>query len=85
MITLKKVMLYIEFGGLIDGLIMKGREHETNGNDWSTIDSFVQDLWLIACNLTSDTYKIEALKKMHEECDGPDVVRLLNEYAKRPA
>ena len=80
MITPEKIKIYIRYGGDIDGFVRGGTTKEKeimNGNDFSEIQSLIQDIILMKRNLSSKRYTEDTRKKIAENSIAAETVELL--------
>ena len=80
MITKQKIEIYKKYDGDIDRLIRIGQKKEKNlikENDWSMIDSVLQDLELIKKGLCSLSYKdkLENIIKLNFEDEAAEIIK----------
>ena len=87
MITKEKIIVYQKMGGDIDHLERIGSKKEKklmDGNTWSMIDGFIQDLGLIQKGLASLNFEREVLDRLEKETDCPQTIdeikNLLDKY-----
>ena len=72
MITKQKIEIYRKYGGDGDGFVRFGQKNEKDiieHNDWSMIDSVLQDLELIKKGLCSSNYKDKLENTMQQNFD----------------
>ena len=84
MITAKKITIYEEFNGDIDGWARSGtkEQHEViNDEEWFLIDELVQDLRLIKNNLTSSDFQRKVYNKLRENCNNPETIKYLEKIS----
>lgn len=86
MVTKEKLEIYRHYGGDIDGWERLSLANETqktiiNADDWSAIDSLLQNLILMEKGLVSDSFAKAVNEELQAKCDCEDTIRILKELA----
>lgn len=70
MITKEKIDIFLKYGKDADVLARIGtkKERELMNLDWSTIDSFIQDIALIKSGISAKKYTEDIIRKLDLEC-----------------
>jgi len=77
MITLKKIEIYMSYNGDGDRFVRFGNSQEKliiNYEDWSLIESLIQDIRLSKRDLVSEQYLENINKKLEANCDNTDTI-----------
>ncbi len=81
MITKKKIEIYQQFDGNIDGWARTQHSDEMNDSDWALIDSLVQDIRLIKKGIASNTFITANDEKLKTICDNDETIEALKALA----
>lgn len=80
MITLKHVEIYKKNGGDGDRFVRNATTSEEtimSYENWSLIESLIQDISLIETGLVSESYKKDINKRLEENCENEIVINEL--------
>lgn len=83
MLTSEKVEIYKEYKGYYDGYFTQNKNKlRVSGEDWIYLGNVIQDIYLIRKELTSQSFKLSGLKKLTQNCDNEETVKLIFELEK---
>jgi len=80
MITKDKLNIYKKYSGDIDAWARVGKRKELsiiNDQEWSQIDTLINDLELIEKGHASDSFKHQTNKKLEEFCENEEIQKNL--------
>ncbi len=86
MLTLKHLYIYQSYDGDVEGFTRSAKKWENAVmayNDWTLIESLVQDIRLVDRNLAAAPFAMQLEIKLRDSCDGEEVVLQLKSMAKK--
>ena len=84
MLTTKKILIYKDFEGDIDGWARLGtsvQKAEMMDKDWFLIDEFVRDIRLVKKGLASEVFMKFIDERLREVCDNAGTIAELKELS----
>ena len=85
MITLEKIKIYAKYGGDSDHLARLNNQKDIQliNDDWSLIDGFITDIFLVERNLTSEEFEEKLKARLLQQSDNEMTILELKELSKR--
>jgi len=84
MLTLKHITIYKSYNGDGDGFVRCASNEEKaymSYKNWSLIEDFIQDIYLVKKGLVSEDFVENLYKKVHENCDSKETINELEQLA----
>jgi hypothetical protein len=82
MLTIKHIELYKSYNGDGDGFVRCASDEEKaymTYKDWSLIDDFIQDIYLVKKGLASKYFSDNLCEKMQKKCDSQETINKLKQ------
>lgn len=85
MLTKEKVQLFQLYKGYLDGYLFQNAGNDTiiNGEEWSLLAKYMQDLFLIRNGRASKQFEVTVLENLTKDSDTQDTASLIIEVEKQ--